>query len=980
MTAASHYKLEIKNAVSDAVLRVVEPVDIKSWVYTYEDNKADHSGQAARRFKVALYTVNDLGVPSDPKVQVFENPAPSAPATVSVEEQASNLKVSATSNGETDVQGVIFQIEPSQGGATLEFENATLEFYVPSPGPGEYRVRAALYDSFGNDKSDLNFSDWQTVTLINSSDPSESLDAARDAINEARGELTENLEEANQTLEYAVRRLTEDARLGAQVSLLNRLSDPLFDAGVDGWDAVGGAVLPVAGSPRALQAVWNIAESGRPADQYLQWPVKWRVAEGDFVQVGVEVGVLGVCADIALEAVWIDAAGDVLSVSEIATGVSGRLEGVVEAPTDCAEVTIRMAPVASGAGVGGLLVRRPLAASALPGQTSVDLFTAPENELVSRLARLERAVGNIAERSRSLQVETRRGRASIRTNEQAIVSESEARAELGVNLNATLQDDYLTAAQVEETYLAIAGLEDAFAGIDVSVNTALSGVIETVNGLPADILSEADANQTFVAFSNLEESIANIDLSANAAFAATFTKVNGLPSTVYSQAAANAKFLATADLGTALSSIDFTAYASFNSNTVRIAYTATEPDPQDYSRDDVWIQAGSGKIHAHNGTSWVHQQDNTLVKLAYANATFRTQSQVDNQIANFDFSALSFFDNLSASVQVHATAIAGLAGASAQFNVVAQATGGEPAAIELISTEGGGAVNLVSQQVVIKTSSGGATKTALKAAGGDVVIPNTLLLGESGNITTPVVSGRFIRFGVIDGAMRFEAFDGSEYAISCNLSTGVFAVNGANLTNASVGAEKIPLREITAPNAATTTTFGPWSVGEYAQLGNVRGWALQHLICPLDDVAGGARLDIDWDYDFSFQGKAAQFFTWWERVYLLPVSSGLPGYRQSTGLINSRLCEQGAGNTNNTAISPTAINANKWLAFPRGGSKQIVLPGDAGSVAYRVILQLVLDRDEIDHSSGNQNGILNPNGSYQYAFESCDLRATALKR
>ncbi len=192
--------------------------------------------------------------------------------------------------------------------------------------------------------------------------------------------------------------------------------------------------------------------------------------------------------------------------------------------------------------------------------------------------------------------------------------------------------------------------------------------------------------------------------------------------------------------------------------------------------------------------------------------------------------------------------------------------------------------------------------------------------------------------------------------------------------------EGIVERAVTAPNAAPTTTFGPWAVGEHNALGNVRGWALQHLSVTLDDAIGGARCAIDWDYDFSFQGKAAQFFTWWERVYLLPVSAGLPGYRQSYGLQNSRLCEQGAGNVNNDSISPTAINANKWLAFPRGGSKNIILPSDAGTVPYRVVLQLCLDRDEIDHSSGNQNGILNPNGSLQYAFESCDISATVFKR
>lgn len=236
-----------------------------------------------------------------------------------------------------------------------------------------------------------------------------------------------------------------------------------------------------------------------------------------------------------------------------------------------------------------------------------------------------------------------------------------------------------------------------------------------------------------------------------------------------------------------------------------------------------------------------------------------------------------------------------------------------------------------------------------------------------------------------DGELTFFHYDGSTALTYAPWSgnMAIFKPDGTLQWNSSGGGattEGIVARAATAPNAANTTTFGPWSVGEYNSLGNVRGWALQHLSVTLADAIGGARCGIDWDYDFSFQGKAAQFFTWWERVYLLPVSSGLPGYRQTTGLINSRLCEQGAGNVNNDSISPTAINANKWIAFPRGGSKNIILPSNAGTVPYRVVLQLCLDRDEIDHSSGNQNGILNPNGSLQYAFESCDISATVFKR
>jgi hypothetical protein len=620
--------------------------------------------------------------------------------------------------------------------------------------------------------------------------PSERMDAARDAINAARGEVTENLSEVNQTLEYAVRRLTEDARLGAQVSLLNRLSDPLFDAGVDGWNAVSGAVLPVAGSPRALQAVWDIAASGRPASQYLQWPVRWHAVKGDFVQVGVEVGVFGVCADIVLEAVWIDAAGDVLSVSQIATGATGRLEGVVEAPADCAEVTIRMAPVATGAGMGGFLVRRPLAASALSGQTSVDLFTAPENELVARLARLERAVGNIAERSRSLQVETRRGRASVRVAEQAIVTEEEARAQLERDVYATLSGDYLTEAQVRETYLAIAGLEDAFAGIDVSVNTTLSGVITKVDGLPADVLSTADANQTFVAISNLEQSISNIDLTANAAFRQVSETVDGLPNDILTEAVADGRFLASADLETALSAIDFTSYASFRNNTSRVVRSTSQPDASLYSAGDVWFNPSSGELRVHNGSTWA---DNTLATLSYANATFRTQGQVDLQISQFDFSALSFFDELNSSVQVNATALAGLTGASAQFNVVAQASGGEPAAIELISTENGSAVNLVSEQVVIKTSAGGAVKTALKAVDGRIEIPTELRIGANGLIRVAAGGSAdpAVLLGQWGSGWGLRCWDGVKWVVDLDPVNQVFLIDGATLKNATIDGLKM---------------------------------------------------------------------------------------------------------------------------------------------------------------------------------------------
>ncbi|HBU62456.1 MAG: hypothetical protein CMH91_01415 [Oceanicaulis sp.] len=436
--------------------------------------------------------------------------------------------------------------------------------------------------------------------------PSERIDAARDAINDALGA-------ANEAFEDAAGQLAAVADTGARLSLKTWLRDPLL-TGLEGWKAPGGVLQIVAGDPNALQAYWPFDGTGEQSDRVLIWPVNQPIAASRYVQAACEVGVLGSVSEVILKALWLDAAGDLISSAEIDRGSEGRLEGIATAPAGAAAVQIRCVPVVEEAAGGAFYIRRPQAAYALPGQQDVDPFAAPGDELMARIETLERLLGGTAEFQRNQLVENRDARAWTR-----------------------------------ERFLATVDLQNAVALIDLTANATFKGVKDTVDGLPNDVLSAASARGIYLAKADLQSAVALIDLTANSAFQSVKQKVDGLPNeTLLTVSGANLTFLAKSDLESALSNIDLFTYSSITENTSKVIWSATTPAVGDYKEGDVWVRVSDKAWHVHDGSQWVLARDEGLVTTAFAGANYLTETSLQSALASVNFSALTFFGGIPA--------------------------------------------------------------------------------------------------------------------------------------------------------------------------------------------------------------------------------------------------------------------------------------------------------------------------------------------
>lgn len=352
-----------------------------------------------------------------------------------------------------------------------------------------YYVRIIYRNAFGvlDQTASLILGPFDTGSLVanDATIPSGLIEDARDAIND-------RLEEADETLADAASRLAGLGATAAHNSLLNWLEDPLFRTGTAGFVAVEGTIMPMAGTPRGLEAFWNFSATGLQDTKVLRWPGRKPVGSQDAVQASVDIETTGSVSSVTLQAVWYDAAGDLLSTSDIYAGDTGRIGGVVAAPEDAAQVEIRMVPTVSEAGYGSVQIHRPKAAYALPGQTAADPFEDPDNETVSRIASLERTVAGMAEFIRSLQVETRRGRAGFRQNVTAISNEEQSRIDaveslqtayqladsgLQTQINSRATITYVNTAVSNEAGArasAIATLEAEYQAADSALQTAIN--------------------------------------------------------------------------------------------------------------------------------------------------------------------------------------------------------------------------------------------------------------------------------------------------------------------------------------------------------------------------------------------------------------------------------------------------------------------------------------------------------------------------
>ena len=216
-------------------------------------------------------------------------------------------------------------------------------------------------------------------------------------------------------------------------------------------------------------------------------------------------------------------------------------------------------------------------------------------------------------------------------------------------------------------------------------------------------------------------------------------------------------------------------------------------------------------------------------------------------------------------------------------------------------------------------------------------------------------------------------------------------IQDAAITNAKIGNAEVDTLKI-AGKSVTSSDFGkwanaggPWIPKEWINNQTYDPWQPQVFEVPITGVnEPGREVFISFDYDFYFNGGAAQFFNFWEKVYLVPVATNITSRAATVGLLRKRFAEVAAGeNGGSTNISPTANNAKVKLPVARSGSTITTMPADADTVDYKVVFVWHLDTELVAHSSGNQYGILNPisnDPAKRFGLEDLEVTAVHYKR
>tara|TARA_R110002073_G_scaffold120601_1_gene262636 strand:- start:10247 stop:14710 length:4464 start_codon:yes stop_codon:yes gene_type:complete len=308
-----------------------------------------------------------------------------------------------------------------------------------------------------------------SIVASDATAPSTAISDAVAAINTAQGRADTTLAEAGQAL-------AEAAETSLQDSLLNWIEDP---TGSDGWLAADGGFI--IGKTAGFKTLWTPLDSGAQTTKVLWFPTTKNVAPGVLVQAGVEVAVADAMTSVALEAVWFDAAGSVLSIDELDSGASGRLSGVEVAPTSAASVRFRLVPTASSAANGSLTTSQPLAAFARPDQSTADDYQDPASETVSRFLSIERSLGSMSGSVRQALTENRRARAVITQTMATQTGQDSAVAALESSLLATVAGTYLTQATASATYYTEAQVNSAIGTYQVTVGAVTDTISAHVN-------------------------------------------------------------------------------------------------------------------------------------------------------------------------------------------------------------------------------------------------------------------------------------------------------------------------------------------------------------------------------------------------------------------------------------------------------------------------------------------------------------------
>lgn len=168
MAAVSHYRIEFRNSSDDSLLRTVDNIPEPRLTYTNEQNAADHGGTPSRSVKVRLFTVDDLGGVSEPDEITISNPAPAAPASVSITQVGNAVDIQPELSSDPDIAGMRVWMGTSSGftpgPGNLIYDGNSTRAVIPLSTGGTRYFRIAFFDTFS--KEGLNVSGEESFSFV----------------------------------------------------------------------------------------------------------------------------------------------------------------------------------------------------------------------------------------------------------------------------------------------------------------------------------------------------------------------------------------------------------------------------------------------------------------------------------------------------------------------------------------------------------------------------------------------------------------------------------------------------------------------------------------------------------------------------------------------------------------------------------------------------------------------------------------------
>lgn len=337
----------------------------------------------------------------------------------------------------------------------------------------------------------------------------------------------------------------------------------------------------------------------------------------------------------------------------------------------------------------------------------------------------------------------------------------------------------------------------------------------------ADVFTQAQANQRFLLQADDGGTLAGYDLSLNTDFSNLSTTVDGKPdfSDVFTQAQANDRFLLQSDNGGSLAGYDLelnTQFTALQSAAAEVVRQATEPTAGNYKAGDIWFDSDDDTVYVHNGTAWV---ETAVATEAWSALNFRTASQVDTAISEFEITVGASTGTIQSVVSEQATAIA--------------TVDGKLTASYSLTVDGNGRI------AGLKLLSDGTTATVAFAA-------------DEFRVSDGVTN--FIPFEIVGGRvnLRNVSIDG--------VDINVASVPGSAITVGDVAEEYIH-RDALHDWYTTTSPVGSWQ--------DANNFERFVHTTPSFSAANGDRFELELTYDNVGVFNAYEAFTFADEIYFV---------------------------------------------------------------------------------------------------------------